>query len=182
MSPEPSPELEEKPKSSLCLVMHCAMHTYGESFAFCIVHCGWCEPSASRSGHLTPRVTGTWIDGWVGLRAGLYFVVRRLVLGFVTTSEHHELLAFKAEGWFKDRKWSRCKCCRGARPNSSAAAAVMGIAECVWQLATGRTVRGSNPGGSEILSTRPDRPWGSPCLLYNVHRVIPGGKAAGTWR
>ena len=29
---------------------------------------------------------------------------------------------------------------------------------------------------------RPDRPWGSPSLLYNGYRVFPGGKAAGAWR
>ena len=29
---------------------------------------------------------------------------------------------------------------------------------------------------------RPDRHWGPPSLLYNVHRVFPGGKAAGAWR
>jgi hypothetical protein len=34
-------------------------------------------------------------------------------------------------------------------------------------MATGRTVRGSNPGDSDIFRTRPDRPW-SP--------------AAGAWR
>ena len=49
-------------------------------------------------------------------------------------------------------------------------------------LATGWTVRGSNPGGGEIFGTRPDRPWGLPSLLYNGYRVIPGGKAAGAWR
>jgi hypothetical protein len=38
-----------------------------------------------------------------------------------------------------------------------------------------------NPGGGEIFITRPDRPWGLPNLLYNGYRVIPGGKAAGTW-
>ena len=37
---------------------------------------------------------------------------------------------------------------------------------------------GSNPGGSEIFRTRPDRPWGPPSLLYNGYRVFPGGKAA----
>jgi hypothetical protein len=46
---------------------------------------------------------------------------------------------------------------------------------------TGWTVRGSNPGGGEIFSTCPDRPWGLPSLLYNRYRVIPGGKAAGVW-
>ena len=25
----------------------------------------------------------------------------------------------------------------------------------------------------------PDRPWGPPCLPYNVYRVFPGGEAAG---
>jgi len=25
-------------------------------------------------------------------------------------------------------------------------------------------------------------PWGPPSLLYNEHRVFPGGKAAGAWR
>jgi hypothetical protein len=39
-----------------------------------------------------------------------------------------------------------------------------------------------NPGGGEIFSTRPDRPWGPPSLLYNGYRVIPGSKAAGAWR
>jgi hypothetical protein len=33
-------------------------------------------------------------------------------------------------------------------------------------------------GGDEIFRIRPDRPWGSPSLLY---RVFPGGKAAGAW-
>jgi len=28
----------------------------------------------------------------------------------------------------------------------------------------------------------PDRPWGSPSLLYNGYRVFPGGKVAGSWR
>jgi hypothetical protein len=44
------------------------------------------------------------------------------------------------------------------------------------------TVWGLNPGGGEIFRTSPDRPWGLPSLLYNGYRVIPGGKAAGTWR
>jgi hypothetical protein len=37
-------------------------------------------------------------------------------------------------------------------------------------------VRGSNPGGGEILRTCPDRPWGPPSLLYNGYRVFLGGK------
>jgi hypothetical protein len=37
--------------------------------------------------------------------------------------------------------------------------------------ATGWTVRGSNPGGGEIFSTCPDRPWGPPSLLYNGYWV-----------
>ena len=36
--------------------------------------------------------------------------------------------------------------------------------------------------GGEIFRTIPDRPWGPPILLYNGHRVFPGGKAAGAWR
>ena len=35
---------------------------------------------------------------------------------------------------------------------------------------------GSNPVGCEIFRTCPDRPWGPPSLLYNGHRVFPGGK------
>jgi hypothetical protein len=46
------------------------------------------------------------------------------------------------------------------------------------RLATGWTVRGSNPGGGENFRTRPDRP---SSLLYNRYRVLPGGKAAGAW-
>ena len=32
----------------------------------------------------------------------------------------------------------------------------------LWRLATGWTVRGSNPGGSEVFRTRPDRRWDPP--------------------
>ena len=35
---------------------------------------------------------------------------------------------------------------------------------------------GSNPVGSEIFRTCPDWLWGSPSLLYNGYRVLPGGK------
>ena len=43
-------------------------------------------------------------------------------------------------------------------------------------IATGWTVRGSNPGGGENLRTCPDRPWGPPSVLYNGYRVFPGGE------
>jgi hypothetical protein len=43
------------------------------------------------------------------------------------------------------------------------------------------TLKNQNPGGGEIFRTRPDRPWDPPSLLYNGHRVFPGGKAAGAW-
>ena len=39
--------------------------------------------------------------------------------------------------------------------------------------------RGSNPGGSEIFRTCPDRPWGPPSLLYNGYRVFPRGVKSG---
>jgi len=57
-----------------------------------------------------------------------------------------------------------------------------GIVQSVQRLATGWTVRGSNPGGGEIFRTNPDRPWGLPGLLYNGYRLFPGGKAAAAWR
>ena len=50
------------------------------------------------------------------------------------------------------------------------------VAQSVQRLATGWTVRGSNPGGGEIFLTCPDRPWGPPNLLYNGYWVFPGGK------
>jgi len=54
---------------------------------------------------------------------------------------------------------------------------VMGrVAQSVQRLATGCTVRGSNPGGGEIFRTCPPRPWSPPSLLYNGYRVFPGGK------
>ena len=53
-----------------------------------------------------------------------------------------------------------------------------GIGQSVLRLATGWTVRGSNPGVGEIFRTRPDRPWGPPSLIYNGYRVLPGVKAA----
>ena len=43
-------------------------------------------------------------------------------------------------------------------------------------MATGWTVRESNPGVGEIFRTCPDRPWGPTSLLYNGYRVVPGGK------
>ena len=49
------------------------------------------------------------------------------------------------------------------------------VAQSVKRLATGWTVRGSNPCGGEIFGTCPDRPWGQPSLLYNGYRVFPGG-------
>jgi hypothetical protein len=58
-----------------------------------------------------------------------------------------------------------------------------GIAESVHRLGTGRTVRGSNPGGGEVFRIRPDRPWDPPNLLYNGYCVFfPGCKAAEAWR
>ena len=58
----------------------------------------------------------------------------------------------------------------------------VGAAQSVQRLATGWTVRGSNPGGGEIFRTRPDRLWGPASLLYNGYRILPGGKSTGTWR
>jgi hypothetical protein len=45
------------------------------------------------------------------------------------------------------------------------------------------TILASDPGGGEILRTRPDRTWGQPSLLSNGQRVsFPEDKAAGVWR
>jgi hypothetical protein len=57
-----------------------------------------------------------------------------------------------------------------------------GISQSVQRLATGWTVRGSNPGRGETFRIRPDRPWGPSSLLHNGYRVFPGGKAAGMLR
>ena len=51
------------------------------------------------------------------------------------------------------------------------------LAQSVQRLATGWTVRGSNPGGGEIFRTCPDRAWGPPSLLYNGHGSFPGVKS-----
>jgi hypothetical protein len=58
------------------------------------------------------------------------------------------------------------------------------IAQPVWRLATGWTVRGSSPGGGDVFCTPPERPWSPPppSLLNNKYRFIPGGEAAGAWR
>jgi hypothetical protein len=40
----------------------------------------------------------------------------------------------------------------------------------------------TNPGGSEIFRTRPDRSWGSTSLLLNGYRLLPGDKTPGEWR
>jgi hypothetical protein len=52
----------------------------------------------------------------------------------------------------------------------------MGCTACTRVHFTGWTVRESNPGGSEIFRTCPDRPWGPPNILYKCYRVFPGGK------
>jgi hypothetical protein len=39
------------------------------------------------------------------------------------------------------------------------------VAQSVYRLATGWTIRGSNPGGGEIFGTCPERPWGPLSLL-----------------
>ena len=50
------------------------------------------------------------------------------------------------------------------------------VAQSVWRLATGWTVRGSNPGGGEIFRTCPDRPWVPPSPLCNEYRLFCGVK------
>ena len=56
-----------------------------------------------------------------------------------------------------------------------------GIVQSVQRLATGWTVRGSNPGGGEIIRTRSDRPRGRPSLLYTGDRSsFPGVKLPGS--
>ena len=64
--------------------------------------------------------------------------------------------------------------CLYFRPSSSRWVGRVGYS--VQHLATGWTVRGSNPDGGEIFCTCPDRPWCPPSLLYNGYRVFPGGK------
>jgi hypothetical protein len=53
--------------------------------------------------------------------------------------------------------------------------AVGRVAQSVQRLATGWTVRWSNPNGGKIFRTCPDRTWGPPILLYNGYRVFPDG-------
>ena len=54
-----------------------------------------------------------------------------------------------------------------------------GIAQSVYRLATGWTVRGSNAGGGEIFRSRPDRPWSPPSLLHNGYLVFPADERPG---
>jgi hypothetical protein len=57
-----------------------------------------------------------------------------------------------------------------------------GIAQSVWQLATGWTIRGSNPVGGQDIS-HPSRPaLGHTQPPKYGYRVFAGGKAAGAWR
>ena len=52
----------------------------------------------------------------------------------------------------------------------------------VQRLATGWTVRGSNPGAEARFSAPVETgPGAYPSLLYNGYRVFIGGKAAGAW-
>ena len=55
-----------------------------------------------------------------------------------------------------------------------------GIAQSVQRLATGWTIRGSNPGAGRIFRIRPDRPWSPHRLLHKGYRVCsPGVKWPG---
>jgi hypothetical protein len=49
------------------------------------------------------------------------------------------------------------------------------------RLATGLTVRGSNPGGDETFRTCPDRPWTHQASCTMGIRPISRGKAIGGW-
>ena len=56
----------------------------------------------------------------------------------------------------------------------------VGVAKSVQRLATGWTVRGSNPGGRRDFPHHPDQPWSPPILLYNGYRAsLPGVKRSG---
>ena len=50
------------------------------------------------------------------------------------------------------------------------------VAQLVQRLATGWTVRGSNPVWGVIFRTSPERSWGPPSRLYKGCRVFPGSK------
>ena len=54
-----------------------------------------------------------------------------------------------------------------------------GIAQSVQRLATGWMGRDQIPAGARFSAPFHT---GLPSLLYNSHRVFPGGKAAGAWR
>ena len=56
------------------------------------------------------------------------------------------------------------------------------ITQSVLRLATGWTVRKSNPCEGEIFRTHPDRPWVPPSFLCYRYLVIPADKAIGAWR
>jgi hypothetical protein len=51
-----------------------------------------------------------------------------------------------------------------------------------WRGRYSDSLRTGPSRGGEIFCTRPDRPWGSPSLLYNGYWVFSGSKAAGAWR
>jgi hypothetical protein len=51
------------------------------------------------------------------------------------------------------------------------------IAQSVYRIITGWTIRGSSPGGGEIYRVCLGQSRGPPNLLYMGYRVFPGGKA-----
>jgi hypothetical protein len=56
------------------------------------------------------------------------------------------------------------------------------VSQSVQRLPTAWTIRDLNSGWGEVYHTHPDRPWAPLSFIYNGYRVIPGSKAAGTWR
>jgi hypothetical protein len=66
------------------------------------------------------------------------------------------------------------------KPNTWLSRCYIVYVNVILNFLTALRVRGSNPGGGEIVRTRPDRPWGPPSLLSNGYRVsFPGVKRPG---
>jgi len=126
---------------------------------------------------------GNWRMEWV---ASTLHTASEHGVSSITTADAHTSVASSRLNWRPRRfKWTSLFC-RKTKSGFCACAITfqlasnsVGVVTLYGLDATGIESRWG--GGARVFRTRPDPRWGPPRLLLKGYRVIPEGKAAGTW-